>query len=63
MALPVHASNPVPFESEYSRNFKGSPPPRPPRLRRDVEQNEVPLFQRENVPPEKASKVTYTPTA
>ncbi|XP_041935963.1 nuclear protein MDM1 isoform X1 [Alosa sapidissima] len=54
--LPVHISNPVALESEYSRNFKGSPPPRPPRLRRDVERNQVPLFQRENVPPEKASK-------
>ncbi|XP_031414604.1 nuclear protein MDM1 isoform X7 [Clupea harengus] len=54
--LPMHGSNTVPFESEYSRNFKGSPPPRPPRLRRDIEQNEVPLFQRENVPPENTSK-------
>ncbi|KAA0720940.1 Nuclear protein MDM1 [Triplophysa tibetana] len=35
-------SNPVIMESEYRRNFKGSPPPRPPRFRRDVEQCEVP---------------------
>ncbi|KAL2088237.1 hypothetical protein ACEWY4_017065 [Coilia grayii] len=56
VVLPMHGSNPVPLESEYSRNYKGSPPPRPPRLRSDVERNEIPLFHRENVPPEKGSK-------
>lgn len=30
------------MESEYRRNFKGSPPPKPPRLRRDLEEYEVP---------------------
>ncbi|XP_070978537.1 nuclear protein MDM1 [Oncorhynchus clarkii lewisi] len=55
-SIPPFKSNPVVvLESEYSRNFKASPPPRGPRLRSDVDQ--VPLFQRENVSPEKASKV------
>ncbi|XP_056603509.1 nuclear protein MDM1 isoform X2 [Triplophysa dalaica] len=40
--IPPFKSNKVIMESEYRRNFKGSPPPRPPRLRRDVEQCEVP---------------------
>uniref|UniRef100_A0A8C7K7G9 Nuclear protein MDM1 n=1 Tax=Oncorhynchus kisutch TaxID=8019 RepID=A0A8C7K7G9_ONCKI len=54
-SIPPFKSNPVVvLESEYSRNFKASPPPRGPRLRSDVDQ--VPLFQRENVSPEKASK-------
>ncbi|XP_030634486.1 nuclear protein MDM1 [Chanos chanos] len=50
-SIPPFKSNPVVAESEYTRNFKGSPPPRPPRLRRDVEQMEVPLFHKENVSP------------
>ncbi|XP_057180099.1 nuclear protein MDM1 isoform X3 [Triplophysa rosa] len=46
--IPPFKSNPVIMESEYRRNFKGSPPPRPPRLRRDVEQCEVPeIFTQE----------------
>ncbi|XP_070997270.1 nuclear protein MDM1-like isoform X2 [Oncorhynchus clarkii lewisi] len=54
-SIPPFKSNPVVvLESEYSRNFKASPPPRGPRLRSDVDQ--VPPFQRENVSPEKASK-------
>nr|XP_046196214.1 nuclear protein MDM1-like isoform X1 [Oncorhynchus gorbuscha] len=54
-SIPPFKSNPaVVLESEYSRNFKAFPPPRGPRLRSDVDQ--VPLFQRENVSPEKASK-------
>uniref|UniRef100_A0AAZ3RL63 Nuclear protein MDM1 n=1 Tax=Oncorhynchus tshawytscha TaxID=74940 RepID=A0AAZ3RL63_ONCTS len=49
-SIPPFKSNPVVvLESEYSRNFKASPPPRGPRLRSDVDQ--VPLFQRENVSP------------
>lgn len=40
--IPPFKSNPVIMESEYRRNFKGSPPSRPPRLRRDVEEYEVP---------------------
>uniref|UniRef100_A0A4W5K4L4 Nuclear protein MDM1 n=1 Tax=Hucho hucho TaxID=62062 RepID=A0A4W5K4L4_9TELE len=56
-SIPPFKSNPVVvLESEYSRNFKASRPPRGPRLRSDVEGDQVPLFQRENVSPEKASK-------
>uniref|UniRef100_A0A674B2B0 Nuclear protein MDM1 n=1 Tax=Salmo trutta TaxID=8032 RepID=A0A674B2B0_SALTR len=56
-SIPPFKSNPVVvLESEYSRNFKASPPPRGPRLRSDVDGDQVPLFQRENVSPEKASK-------
>uniref|UniRef100_A0A671N158 Nuclear protein MDM1 n=1 Tax=Sinocyclocheilus anshuiensis TaxID=1608454 RepID=A0A671N158_9TELE len=47
-------SNPVIMESEYKRSFKVSPPSRPPRLRRDVEQYEVPQLDAENTTPEKS---------
>uniref|UniRef100_A0A8C2G1G6 Nuclear protein MDM1 n=1 Tax=Cyprinus carpio TaxID=7962 RepID=A0A8C2G1G6_CYPCA len=53
-AIPPFKSNPVTMESEYKRSFKGSPPPRPPRLRRDVEQHEVPQLDAENTTPEKS---------
>lgn len=55
-AIPPFKSNPVIMESEYRRSFKGSPPPRPPRLRRDVEQCEVPLLHTENTTPEKSKR-------
>ncbi|XP_056100413.1 nuclear protein MDM1 isoform X5 [Rhinichthys klamathensis goyatoka] len=55
-AIPPFKSNPVIIESEYKRNFKGSPPPRPPRLRRDVEQYEIPLLHTENTTPEKSKR-------
>lgn len=55
-AIPPFKSNPVIMESEYKRSFKGSPPPRPPRLRRDVEQYEVPLLHTENTTPEKVHR-------
>ncbi|KAM9403452.1 nuclear protein MDM1 isoform 4-T4 [Salvelinus alpinus] len=57
-SIPPFKSNPaVVLESEYSRNFKASPPPpRGPRLRSHVDGDQAPLFQRENVSPEKASK-------
>ncbi|XDV24907.1 hypothetical protein PO909_028934 [Leuciscus waleckii] len=55
-AIPPFKSNPVIIESEYKRSFKGSPPPRPPRLRRDVEQYEVPLLHTENTTPEKSKR-------
>ncbi|XP_016141273.1 nuclear protein MDM1 [Sinocyclocheilus grahami] len=47
-------SNPVIMESEYKRSFKVSPPSRPPRMRRDVEQYEVPQLDAENTTPEKS---------
>ncbi|XP_051974615.1 nuclear protein MDM1 isoform X2 [Xyrauchen texanus] len=50
--IPSFKSNPVIMESEYKRSFKGSPPPRP-RLRRDVEQNEVPQLHTGNITPDK----------
>uniref|UniRef100_A0A8C1IPY8 Nuclear protein MDM1 n=1 Tax=Cyprinus carpio TaxID=7962 RepID=A0A8C1IPY8_CYPCA len=53
-AIPPFKSNPVITESEYKRSFKGSPPSRPPRLRRDVEQYEVPQLDAENTTPEKS---------
>lgn len=52
-SIPPFKFNPVEMETEYKRSFKGSPPPRPPQLRRDVELNEVPLFQRENISSDK----------
>ncbi|KAI2665446.1 Nuclear protein MDM1 [Labeo rohita] len=52
--IPPFKSNPVIMESEYKRSFKGSPPPRPPRLRRDVEQYEIPQLDAENTTPEKS---------
>ncbi|CAM4564814.1 unnamed protein product [Leuciscus chuanchicus] len=55
-AIPPFKSNPVIIESEYKRSFKGSPPPRPPRLRRDVEQYEVPPLHTENTTPEKSKR-------
>ncbi|KAG7454650.1 hypothetical protein MATL_G00262100 [Megalops atlanticus] len=55
-AIPPYRANPVPLESEYRRSFKASPPPRGPRLRRDVEQREEALFQLEEVSPERSSK-------
>ncbi|XP_043093449.1 nuclear protein MDM1 isoform X2 [Puntigrus tetrazona] len=55
-AIPPFKSNPVIVESEYQRNFKGSPPPRPPRLRRDVEQYEVPLLDAGNIATPEKSK-------
>ncbi|XP_036433433.1 nuclear protein MDM1 isoform X2 [Colossoma macropomum] len=55
-SIPPFKSNPVEMESEYKRSFKGSPPLRPPRLRRDMELNEVPQFQRENISPEKSKR-------
>ncbi|KAL7828016.1 hypothetical protein AOLI_G00311680 [Acnodon oligacanthus] len=55
-SIPPFKSNPVKMESEYKRSFKGSPPPRPPRLRQDMELNEVPQLQRENISPEKSKR-------
>ncbi|XP_036375561.1 nuclear protein MDM1 [Megalops cyprinoides] len=54
--IPPFRANPVALESEYKRSFKASPPPRGPRLRRDVEQREEALFQLEEVSPERSSK-------
>ncbi|XP_051543995.1 nuclear protein MDM1-like isoform X2 [Myxocyprinus asiaticus] len=53
--IPPFKSNPVIMESEYKRSFKGSPPPRP-RLRRDVEQNEVPQLHTGNGTPDKSKR-------
>ncbi|XP_073802250.1 nuclear protein MDM1 isoform X9 [Danio rerio] len=55
-AIPPFKTNPVIMESEYKRSFKGSPLPRPPRLRRDVEQYEVPEFLTESKTPEKSKR-------
>ncbi|KAK2892838.1 hypothetical protein Q8A67_012826 [Cirrhinus molitorella] len=55
-AIPPFKSNPVIMESEYKRSFKGSPPHRPPRLRRDVEQYEVPQLDAESTTPEKSKR-------
>nr|AAI34091.1 Mdm1 protein [Danio rerio] len=55
-AIPPFKTNPVIMESEYKRSFKGSPLPRPPRLRRDVEQYEVPEFLTETKTPEKSKR-------
>ncbi|XP_016298611.1 nuclear protein MDM1-like isoform X2 [Sinocyclocheilus anshuiensis] len=52
--IPPFKSNPVIMESEYKRSFKGSPPPRPPRLRRDVEQHEALQLDVDNTTPEKS---------
>uniref|UniRef100_A0A671QND4 Nuclear protein MDM1 n=1 Tax=Sinocyclocheilus anshuiensis TaxID=1608454 RepID=A0A671QND4_9TELE len=54
--IPPFKSNPVIMESEYKRSFKGSPPPRPPRLRRDVEQHEALQLDVDNTTPEKKKK-------
>ncbi|KAM9468031.1 nuclear protein MDM1 isoform 2-T2 [Clarias gariepinus] len=55
-SIPPFKTNPVVIESEYKRNFKGSPPPRGPRLRRDMELNEIPPLKIENISPEKTKK-------
>ncbi|XP_060759228.1 nuclear protein MDM1 isoform X2 [Neoarius graeffei] len=55
-SIPPFKSNPAVMESEYKRSFKGSPPPRGPRLRRDIELNEVPLRKMENNSSEKSKK-------
>ncbi|KAF5908396.1 nuclear protein MDM1 isoform X1 [Clarias magur] len=55
-SIPPFKSNPVVIESEYKRNFKGSPPPRGPRLRRDMELNEVPPLKMDMISPEKTKK-------
>ncbi|XP_062862254.1 nuclear protein MDM1 [Trichomycterus rosablanca] len=55
-SIPPYKSNPVELETEYKRSFKGSPPPRAPRLRRDVELEELPPCQRENISPEKRNR-------
>ena len=52
---------PALVETEYQRNFKGSPPPRAPRYRRTLEHGEATLFQPENVPPEEPAKVEEHP--
>ncbi|KAG5830588.1 hypothetical protein ANANG_G00312290 [Anguilla anguilla] len=55
--IPPFKANPLVQESEYRRSFKGSPPPRAPRLRRDLEQREEGAqFQPEQVSPERAAK-------
>lgn len=50
-SIPPFKSNPVVMESEYKNSFKGSPPPRSLRLRRDVELNEVPPCQKHTASP------------
>lgn len=55
-SIPPYKSNPVVMESEYKRSFKGSPPPRGPCLRRDMELNEFPSLKMENISPEKSKK-------
>ncbi|XP_064175753.1 nuclear protein MDM1 isoform X2 [Anguilla rostrata] len=55
--IPPFKANPLVQESEYRRSFKGSPPPRAPRLRRDLEQREEGAqFQPEQDSPERAAK-------
>ncbi|XP_026857962.2 nuclear protein MDM1 isoform X2 [Electrophorus electricus] len=54
--IPPFKSDPAVMESEYMRSFKGSPPPKPPYLRRDVEINAFPLPQMENPSPDKSKK-------
>ncbi|XP_058273618.1 nuclear protein MDM1 isoform X2 [Hemibagrus wyckioides] len=55
-SIPPFKSNPVVMETEYNRSFKGSPPPRGPRLRRDIELNEVLPLKMENMSPEQNKK-------
>ncbi|XP_060745751.1 nuclear protein MDM1 isoform X5 [Tachysurus vachellii] len=55
-SIPPFKSNPVVMETEYKRSFKGSPPPRGPRLRRDMELNEDPPLKMENIHPEQNKK-------
>uniref|UniRef100_A0AAY5KPP5 Nuclear protein MDM1 n=1 Tax=Esox lucius TaxID=8010 RepID=A0AAY5KPP5_ESOLU len=55
-AIPPFKSNPGVMETEYSRNFKATPPSRGPRRRRNVEEDPVPLSRREKVSPEKTVK-------
>uniref|UniRef100_A0A8D0CLV2 Nuclear protein MDM1 n=1 Tax=Scleropages formosus TaxID=113540 RepID=A0A8D0CLV2_SCLFO len=55
--IPPFKTDPLILESEYRRNFRGSPPPQGPRLHRDLEDREGALFQSENVSPESAAKV------
>ncbi|XP_046729899.1 nuclear protein MDM1 isoform X2 [Silurus meridionalis] len=54
-SIPPFKSNPVVMESEYKRCFKGSPPPRGPRLRRDIELNEISPLKMD-ITPEKSKK-------
>uniref|UniRef100_A0A4W4DME3 Nuclear protein MDM1 n=1 Tax=Electrophorus electricus TaxID=8005 RepID=A0A4W4DME3_ELEEL len=54
--IPPFKSDPAVMESEYMRSFKGSPPPKPPYLRRDVEINAFPLPQMENPSPDKVKR-------
>uniref|UniRef100_A0A8C9RYL0 Nuclear protein MDM1 n=1 Tax=Scleropages formosus TaxID=113540 RepID=A0A8C9RYL0_SCLFO len=57
LLIPPFKTDPLILESEYRRNFRGSPPPQGPRLHRDLEDREGALFQSENVSPESAAKV------
>ncbi|KAJ8373493.1 hypothetical protein SKAU_G00040730 [Synaphobranchus kaupii] len=54
--IPPFKVNPLVQESEYRRSFKGSPPPRAPPLRRDLEEREGAQFRLEQVSPERAVK-------
>ncbi|TRY93010.1 hypothetical protein DNTS_030079 [Danionella cerebrum] len=54
--IPPFKTNPVIMESEYKRSFKGSPPPRPPRLRRDIEEHEIPHVHEEKKANEKSKR-------
>ncbi|KAI1882037.1 hypothetical protein AGOR_G00246570 [Albula goreensis] len=54
--IPPFKVNPVVQESEYRRSFKGSPPPRGPRLRRGMEEKGGSPLHLERVSPERAEK-------
>ncbi|XP_061085805.1 nuclear protein MDM1 [Conger conger] len=54
--IPPFRATPLVQESEYRRSFKGSPPPRAPWLRRDLEQREGPQSPSEPGSPERATK-------
>ncbi|TSK13256.1 Nuclear protein MDM1 [Bagarius yarrelli] len=55
-SIPPFKSNPVVMESEYKRTFKGSPIPKGPRLRKDIELNKDLLLKMESISPEKLKK-------
>ncbi|KAL4660277.1 nuclear protein MDM1 isoform X1 [Arapaima gigas] len=55
--IPPYKTDSMVLESEYRRNFRGSPPAQGPRLRQDLEDREGALFHSENLSPEKDAKV------
>ncbi|XP_043918826.1 nuclear protein MDM1 isoform X2 [Protopterus annectens] len=54
--IPPCKSKATTWQTTYEREFKGSPPPKGPRLRKHLEEKEMAMYEQENISPKKKAK-------